>query len=428
VRCWRPLAAVALLGLAIPGSARAQSSCSTLGQTTFVQDTLQSWYLWYRELPNPSPALFDSPEAYLEAVRYRPLDSSYSYIALRAASDAFFSDSQFIGIGITTKLIGQEFRVAEAYPDSPASEAGLERGARFLEIAGRTVEDYLARGDLGSAFGPSEIGFSVAVRFLDARGAERSATLTKRLVTIPTVSQTKVFEIDGKRVGYFHFRNFVTPSTQALSEAFAGLQAAGATELVVDERYNGGGLVSVAQHLGGLIGGTRTQGQVFSVFSHNDKNTNRNQTLRFEDKLQALNLSRLVVITTRASASASELVINALRPFMPVTIVGDATYGKPVGQYGFNFCDKVLYPVAFQLKNAAGQGDYFEGLPPDCPAGDDIDHFLGDASEASLAEALFFVKNGTCSAGSRSAETARALQAARRAPRAAGWQSLLNAY
>jgi hypothetical protein len=239
---------------------------------------------------------------------------------------------------------------------------------------------------------------------------------------------TKIFEIDGKRVGYVHFRNFVTPSTEALNAAFAQLKAAGVSELILDERYNGGGLVSVAQHLGGLVGGARTAGQVFAEFFHNDLNAQRNAILRFETKPAALDLQRLVVITTRASASASELVINALRPLMRVTIVGDTTYGKPVGQYGLDFCDKVLAPVAFQLRNAAGQGDYFDGLPADCPAGDDVDHLFGDAAEASLGEALFFVKNGQCSAGARSLATARALRAGRAQPNLVGWRSLLNAY
>ena len=84
------------------------------------------------------------------------------------------------------------------------------------------------------------------------------------------------------------------------------------------------------------------------------------------------------MITTRGSASASELVINSLRPFMPVTIIGDTTYGKPVGQYGLRFCDKVLYPVAFSIKNANLEGDFFDGLPVDCAAGDDYTHQLGD--------------------------------------------------
>ena len=115
------------------------------------------------------------------------------------------------------------------------------------------------------------------------------------------------------------------------------------------------------------------------------------------------------MITTRSSASASELVINSLRPYMPVTIIGDTTYGKPVGQYGLRFCDKVLYPVAFSIKNANLEGDFFDGLAVDCAAGDDYTHQLGDRAEASFAEALTFIRTGACSAAQRRRE-ARALR------------------
>ena len=111
----------------------------------------------------------------------------------------------------------------------------------------------------------------------------------------------------------------------------------GVRDLVLDLRYNGGGLVGVAQHLASLIAGVRTNGQVFAEYFHNDKNATRNRVLRFEPKPHALGLERLVVITTGASASASELVINALKPFIPVVVIGSRTYGKPVGQYQVNF-------------------------------------------------------------------------------------------
>ena len=177
------------------------------------------------------------------------------------------------------------------------------------------------------------------------------------------MSLTRVVEVDGRKVGYLFFRNFVQPSTAALTDAFAALKTAGATELVLDLRYNGGGLVDVAVHLASLIGGTRTNGQVMLNYVHNDKiGPILNKTTRFTNPEQALNLQRLVVITTRGSASASELVINSLRPFIPVTIIGDTTYGKPVGQYGLRFCDKVLYPVAFSIKNANLEGDFFDGI------------------------------------------------------------------
>ena len=137
-------------------------------------------------------------------------------------------------------------------------------------------------------------------------------------------------------------------------------------------------------------------------------------------------MSRLIVITSRSSASASELVINGLRPFMPVVLVGDATYGKPVGQYLIEFCSKVLAPVSFSLKNANGEADYFDGFAPTCVAGDGIERELGDPEEASLAEAFHFIRHGSCSAIPESAKARR--HAAGPDRRAVGWQSLVNAY
>jgi len=422
--------AVRALGLAIAllcaVPAAAQNDCSVLGQNTFVRDKLQDIYFWYRELPDLNPALADSPEAYLEAVRYKPLDTSFSYITGRAANDAFYSDSQFIGFGFGTKLVsGDDYRVIQVFAESPASEAGLLRGDRILAVGGRTVTELLASGQLGPALGPSEIGYTTDVRLRTLDGSERSVTMTKRLVTIPTVSNTRLFEVGGRVVGYLHFRNFVQPSFAALDAAFLTLEAAGASELVLDLRYNGGGLVSVAQYLAGLIGGYRTNGQVFTQFFHNDKNSTLNQVLRFGQPLHALSLERVVVITTRASASASELVINSLRPFIKVALVGETSYGKPVGQYGFNFCDKVLLPVSFTLRNAAGYGDFFGGFAPDCPAGDDIEHQLAEPAEASLAEALHFIGTGSCSAGARMRARTRDF---RPLLRESGWQHLIGAY
>jgi C-terminal processing protease CtpA/Prc len=429
-RSLRKVSYVAVLFASFSGWAReatAQSSCSTLGQTSFVRDVLNEYYLWYQKLPSLNPALYDSPEAYLEAVRYRPLDNTYSYITLRSTSDAFYSDSQYIGIGISTKLVSDtDYRVTEVYPDSPASEAGMSRGDRIVEINGRAVADLLASGELGGAFGPSEIGVSASVKWRTLGGDERQASVTKRLVTIPTVSLTKVFDVSGRRVGYVVFRNFVQPSTAALNEAFAQLAAAGASELVLDLRYNGGGLVSVAQHLASLIGGNRTTAQVFAQYVHNDKNAHRNQVLRFSDAPNALNLERLFVITSRASASASELIINSLRPFIPVVTVGDTTYGKPVGQYGFNFCDKVLYPVAFSAQNARGEADFYDGFAPDCPAGDEVEKQFGDPAEASLAGALAYAQTGSCAAGARAFVANKAEH--RRLKSLSGWQQVLGAY
>jgi C-terminal peptidase prc len=403
------------------------TSCSAVGQNLFVHDVLVDLYLWNWLVPPVNPARYRSPEAYLEAVRYRALDAAFSYIGDRAEEEAFFSESQFVGLGLSTRVAAGEMRVLQVFPGSPAADAGLARGDRILAIDGRSVDDLIAANAIGSAFGPAEAGLVVHVTFQSADTAVCEAALTKRVVTIPTVSDVRIHEVDGRRVGYLFFRNFVQPSFEALDSAFAEFLAAGVRDVVLDLRYNGGGLVSVAQHLASLVGGKRTEGRIFAEFSHNDENSYRNVTLRFEPSARALTLSRLFVITTRSSASASELVINALSPYIPVIAIGDTTYGKPVGQYGITFCDKVLYPVAFSLRNADGEGDYFGGLPPTCAAADGVDRPLGDASEASLAEALAFVRTGACSApaarSSRSTTRGRA-----EAPRQTGFRALVNAW
>lgn len=416
------IAIALLLTTAAVAEAQGPKSCSIVNQNLYVRDVLSDIYLWYRYLPNVDPARFESPDAYLSAVRYRPLDSTFSYITSRAAEEAFFSSSQYIGLGFSQSLVGDAIRVLQVFPESPAAEAGLTRGAWIREINGRPVSDLVASGEIAVAFGPVAAGVEVDIAFqLDSRPLTR-ARLVKRVVTIPTVSLSRVYGVAGRRVGYLLFRDFVQPSNAALDEAFNALRAAGVQDLILDLRYNGGGLVSVARHLASLIGGVRTEGQVFAEFSHNERNASRNSILRFEHAEHGLEVNRLIVITTRASASASELVINTLRPFMPVVIVGERTYGKPVGQYPIPFCDKVLAPVSFTLRNIRGEGDYFGGFAPDCPAPDDAEHQLGDVDEASLREALMFAVSGACSP----ATSVPRFHDDRRL-RLDGWPSLVNA-
>lgn len=416
---------VALLA-AGAGRVEAQGTCSALEQNVFVRDTLREMYLWYRDLPDLDPALYSSPEAYLDAVRVRPQDESFSYITSAEESSSYYSESQYIGLGLSILWVrADRARFAQVFPDSPASEAGMRRGDYLVAVGGVSVEELVAAGTFDAALGPPEIGFSVDLRWRSPFGEERSGVLAKRPVTIPTVSQREIIDVDGLPVGYVHLRNFVEPSVEALNDAFAEFQARGVTAVVLDLRYNGGGLIDVARHLGSLIGGFRTNTQPFVELVHNDKNAHRNRTFRFDDPPESVDSPRLVVIATRASASSSELVIQGLKPFIPVTVVGDRTYGKPVGQYVFEFCDKVLVPVSFRNRNADGETDYFDGIPADCPAADNLDRSLGDPAESSLAEALYFLRRGECSPDSE--EAALSL----REPsilRGSGWQRLLNAY
>jgi hypothetical protein len=426
----RRLLAIVLATLATGASAQ---DCSILDQNQTVYQTLKDWYYWYKNLKPASPATFADPEALLDTVRFRPLDNTFSYISTAVASQAFFGESQYLGFGFSMKFtVGFELRVTEVYPGSPAAEIGFDRGSEILAINGKSVQKTYEDGQWGTIWGGEEAGYAVDVTFKNATGQTRGGRIAKRVVTIPTVPLVTTQDAGGKKVGYIVFKNFVEPSYTALDGAFAQLRAAGATELVLDLRYNGGGLIAVAQYLGGLIGGDRTTGEVFAQYVHNDKQSARNSALKFSRPAAAFPLSRVIVITTRSSASASELIINALKPFMPVVVIGDNSYGKPVGQYGFKVCERMLWPVSFSVQNARGQGDYYDGFAPDCRAADDIGHALGDARESSLATALTYVTTGACSSSSTS-NVQSSFDRSRPGPSLRthtedGWQALRVAY
>ena len=283
----------ALATLAPEAGAQNLTNCTTAGQNRYVNDVMRDIYYWNTELPTVNTASFGSPEALLEALRFRPLDERFSYIGAQATEEAFYSDSQFIGFGFANGYDGQGLRILQVFPDSPAAETGMSRGDRITSIEGRSVVALAESGTLGDALGPSQEGVTIRFRYERPDGSAVDASMTKRAVTIPTVSHLNVYETDGRKIAYLFFRNFVTPSRAALDDAFNALRDVGATELVLDLRYNGGGLVSIAQHLASLIGGARTEGQMFAEYFHNSRNSFRNEVTCFEAKPNALPLQRL---------------------------------------------------------------------------------------------------------------------------------------
>ncbi|NND64916.1 MAG: peptidase, partial [Gammaproteobacteria bacterium] len=182
-----------------------------------------------------------------------------------------------------------------------------------------------------------------------------------------------------------------------LDTAFAGLIDAEINELILDLRYNGGGLVDVATFLASLLVGPNEAGEVFARLEFHTSQSALDEDLTFFSEFNALDLDRLFVLTTGGTASASEMIISGLEPYIEVITMGETTFGKPVGQIGIPFCGKVLFPVAFEVSNAVDFGGYYDGLAPHCELEDDLGHALGDTNEGLLAEALQFMDSGLCS-------------------------------
>ncbi len=140
-------------------------------------------------------------------------------------------------------------------------------------------------------------------------------------------------------------------------------------------------------------------GSVFAVLKYNDKNQDQNYTYKFDKHVQVnLSLTRLIVISTRLTASASEAVMNGLKPFMNVISIGDTTNGKPVGMNGWEVGEKYFFwPITFKIVNKNNEGDYFNGIAPGKAVSDDITHDFNDRNELCLKEAIHYLETGTFS-------------------------------
>lgn len=203
----------------------------------------------------------------------------------------------------------------------------------------------------------------------------------------------------GNRVGYFYLYEFSESVLQQIENAFTYFKAQNIDKLVIDLRYNGGGSINTASILLDKIGRNYNGLPQFTL-AWNTQNSTRNETLYFDSlDSNSLALSKLVFLTTSDSASASEAVINAMKPYMlnNSAIVGSRTHGKPVGMTGRTNGSYIYFLINFVVVNSAGFYDYYSGLPADCNVADnDFDHQLGDPNEALLKEALFYIDNNHC--------------------------------
>jgi carboxyl-terminal processing protease len=380
------------------GAAGSEEDCSVEAQNSYVYSVMRRYYLWYDQVPEVSPQGYDSPQQLLDALMYHQLDR-WSYISPAEQRAIFYEEGKFVGLGYYQVVDSDDnLRIAYTHPGSPAARAGLVRGDTILAI-GQMPIDEIRQNDLwDTAYGANEVGGLVELEFEDAEGVAHDVTLQKQLVDFHTVHTTRVFDTTRGRVGYLLFNRFLGVSVDELRSAFAEFAAEGVSELVLDLRYNGGGLTDTAAVLASLVAGPELEGEVLVNNTYNDRIAELNTTLRFGAEPDALGLDRLVVIVGDATGSASELVINGLRPHLPVELIGTRTYGKPVGADSWEYCGQALTVITFKTANAEGESDYFDGLVADCQVPDDLTQPLGDPQEARLRAALDWIERGSCGA------------------------------
>jgi len=372
---------------------------------------LQQDYLWYKDLPATiNPADYNTPQALLDAVA-APQDR-YSFAITQQEYEDRYINATYFGYGFSTVRTDNNtaLQIAYVFDDGSAAQSGLRRGDKIIEIEGVSVASWLSQLDAGTVtsddiYGPNQDGVVRNFVWTKPDTSEMSADLIKRQVTTNTVLHRSVAMQGDKRVGYLVFNSFIELSEIELEQAFAYFGQQNIDELVLDLRYNGGGLIRVANQLSTQIARNAVQGQVFVKYQYNDKNSGKNSSTIFSTGAgrTVLNLDRLFVLTSPSSCSASELVINALAPFVDVVQIGETTCGKPVGMQPDIIGDHVLFAINFQTVNAQNQGDYFEGLQPECPVANSITGDWGVITDPLYAKALGYIDGNGCNEASVSA-------------------------
>lgn len=406
---------------------------------------LRSWtndtYLWYDEVDDNDPENF-SVLAYFDQLKTNELTPSgtpkdnfhfsqdtaeYNELSQSGISSGFGFSWEF---GSTT--VPRELTVRFTEPGSPAASANVPRGAKVVSINGVDfVNDNTQQGvdTINDGLFPDDAGTTTSFEFELVDGTTLTADITSDDISVTPVQNVKVLNTDNGKVGYFQFNSFIVTAQEGLIDAFDTFVEDNVTELVMDLRYNGGGRLALASQLSYMVAGpNQTNNATFETLRFNDKNPTTNpvtgqsisptpfystvidynEGLLTNTLLPSLSLTRVYVISTDATCSASEAVMNALRGIdVEVVQIGSTTCGKPYGFYPTDNCGETYFTIQFQGVNNKGFGDYADGFMPTatpnfdfelpgCEVEDDFTTSLGEPEEGMLAATLEYAATGSC--------------------------------
>ena len=395
---------------------------------------LRSWidetYLWYDDVRALAAATLDPANSATPLEYFDKLKSPLT-TATGKDKDQFhftYPTPEWIALSQSGTAHGYGFQVAlvdDTAPDrvavvafvepgSPAAVAGIARGTAIVRVDGAVVADGNA-DILNAGLYPDATGDHVfVVRDLGA-ASDRTVTLRAQAIVSTPVLKVATLPAPNQAVGYLLFNDHVATAEAQLVAAINTLKAAAVTDLVLDLRYNGGGYLDLAAELAYMIAGpANTSGKYFERLNYNNRNpfsqSLSERTTGFLNVSQGfsgpsgqslpdLGLSRVFVLVSADTCSASEAIVNGLRGAgVTVHLVGSTTCGKPYGFYPQDNCGTTYFAIQFQGVNFLGFGDYADGFAPTCTVADDFGHPLGDPAENQLEVALGLRNTGTCTA------------------------------
>jgi carboxyl-terminal processing protease len=434
--CAKPRTGVDAQGYAFP-----DRQGTLQDEMSFLRGWADRNYLWYDEIPaTVRMANHTNTLDYFAALKTPALTATgqpkdrFHFTYSTAEWDAMTTAGEEVGYGLTwsrnSATAPRTWLASIVEPGSPADKAGLKRGDMLVAVDG---VDFINTGSsagvaaINAGLFPDNAGETHRLTVQRA-GAKFDVTLNSSVVASASVKNTKVIDTPTGKVGYLTFDDHNAVAEKQLIDAFAMFKSEGVSDLVLDMRYNGGGLLYVASELAYMIAGPTSAGKTFEQPIYNSKTAPdapipfRNTAWGFPSPIQAtpgmalptLGLKRVTVLTTAGTCSASEAVVNGLRGVdVEVNLIGGQTCGKPYGFTPVDNCGTTYFSIEFKGVNAKGFGDYPDGFAPTCTVADDLSHALGDPAENLLAAALAYRATNACPASGTARASAVQMQLVR---------------
>ncbi len=355
-------------------------------QKEFLYDLFKTQYLWYEQVPEVDYTPYNTPQDMIDALKYSAYDRWSFSMTMQEFEDISTQTAQ--GSGCYYFSYYDYKYVIFTRIDSPCDKAGIKRGDLITKINGYYIND--------ERLTYMEENLDTQSRLTVIRGSEvLDINVTPSKYTYKA-SKYKIFTRENNvKVAHMIFNEFTYASADEIDEAFTYFKQNGVDELILDLRYNNGGLLATASILMDKIAGSN-QDKVQMHLKWNDKNRDKDSYYHFEKDENTLDINRIFVLTTANTASASEVVINGLKPYMDVKLIGSKTHGKPVGMRGSLNQGLIYWLINLSIYNADGIGDFYGGIDVDCFANDNINYERNDENGSMLGSALYYIDNEKC--------------------------------
>ncbi|MCX6238502.1 MAG: S41 family peptidase [Bacteroidia bacterium] len=357
----------------------------------FTANTFNDFYLWYESMPAVDLTTIKTPDEYINKIRY--IKDRWSFTMSYTDMINLLENGETTGWGAGMGFDDLDIlRILFVYDNSAMGKAGVKRGWQIKAINGKTVAA-MSDSEVNTVLNSTSNSFI----FIKNDGSESTIQMTKGNIIINSVQYSNIYQKGAKKIGYLVFSDFLGSSVKELNSAFDNFAQQGITDMVLDIRYNGGGTLDCADSLVAMLAGKPYNNKVYNTLTYNNKHVRMGYQSVIGLKPNSVQLNKLIVITTSSTASASELVISGLKPYMNMKLIGSTTHGKPVGMNieGDTKLNIAVAPISFRNVNSQGYSDYFDGIPVDYNIKDNVTQDWGNLSDACLTAALNYISMGT---------------------------------